>query len=107
MCLARTFEVVFKTEAVADDLQGAITEAKRKIADGPADGAAVSYGVIRDDNLFEGRRDGVSRHTNHVAVLAPPERQELHNILYRLGTSAPLPEAERFRLLERALKILD
>lgn len=104
----KVFEIVFKTEVEAANYEDAIAEAKNRIGAKSLHGVRIKHGVIRDDDLFGGGKDIISRHTNHVAVLAPKERQELENIVGALAsTISNLSDDERTKLHNKAINILD
>ncbi len=103
----KVFQIVFKTEVEAADLEAAIAEARNQVAAESLYAVIVSHGVIRDDDLSGGGKDFISHHTNHVAVLKPKERQELEDIIGTLGSSmAIVSDVERTRLRKRAINIL-
>jgi len=104
----KVFEIAFKTEVEAVDLNTAILEAKKLIASNTHAGVQICHGIIRDDNLFNGTKDIVSRDTNHIAVLDPIERQELESIISQLSSlSAPISKIKCDKLHNRAINILD
>jgi len=108
MAIPKVFEIVFKTEVEALDLDAAVLKAKERVASPFPAGVNVVYGVIRDDNLFNGKKDIVSRYTDHVTVLYPKERQDLENIISQLSSSsANISAQERSDLHDRASRILD
>lgn len=107
MATPKVFEIVFKTEVEAADFETAVAEARNRISAKSLHGVTVKHGVIRDDDLFDESKDFISRHTNHVAVLNPTERQELENIIGTLASStAGVSDEERNRLHNRAINIL-
>lgn len=103
----KVFEIVFKVEVEAMDYDVAVAEARERVGSKSMAGVHVEHGVIRDDDLFGGGSDIISRHTNHVAVLGPKDRQELESIIGSLGsTIAGISEEERKRLHTKAANIL-
>lgn len=106
MATPKVFEIVFKTEVEAADFDAGIAEARNRIGAKSLHGVTVKHGVIRDDDLFDGSKDLISRHTNHVAVLNPRERQELEDIIGTLASTAGVSDEDRNRLHNRAINIL-
>lgn len=107
MAIPKVFEIVFKTEVEASNLDTAISMAKERIASPTPGGVRICHGVIRDDALYNGKKDIVSRYTDHVVVLGPRERQELEDIISELGhLSASTAGEGHTTLLNRASSIL-
>lgn len=103
----KVFEIVFKTEVEAGDFEAAMTEARNRIGSKSLRGVQVKHGIIRDDDLFNGGKDIISRHTNHVLVLDVRERQELESIIGKLASSVGgICDEERRRLHNRTINIL-
>jgi len=106
MAVPKVFEVAFKTEVEAPDLDAAISMARERIAS-TISGVRICHGIIRDDSLYNGRKDIVSRYTEHIVVLSPAERQELESIISDLGRlSSPTADEEATALHNRASSIL-
>lgn len=107
MALPKVYEIALKTESEAHDFQKALEDVRRRVALPDTPGISIYFGVIRDDDKFNGNKDIISRHTEHVTVLAPRERQRLEKIIDNLAASNSLvSEEEKKSLHAEGLTIL-
>ena len=99
--MEKTFEVVFRTEVAAVDENKAVDVARRAVAEREA-GVRVVTGMIHQGHSS----DFISREVNHVAVLAPRDRQRLEAILSVLVLPLHPLTDEQNKLYSEAMNLI-